>query len=160
MTLTHTQKKVKPGMTLLELTVVILVLLSLISVLFVGARAWRRGSDRATNIMNLRNIQQAVRSEQNTRNLADGAGLANTLIFSQDADGTPGSTATQNYLAEPRLPGSGTASDGTSASAYTYGTTVPNLGTLYVTGPSSHTPYPAEGAANAYGLPDSEVSEW
>ena len=48
MTLTHTQKKAaKSGMTLIELTVVILVLLSLISILFVGARAWKKGSDRA-----------------------------------------------------------------------------------------------------------------
>jgi type II secretory pathway pseudopilin PulG len=53
------------GMTLLELTVVILVLLSLISILFIGARAWKRGSDRAGCIMNIRNIQQAVRSYAN-----------------------------------------------------------------------------------------------
>ena len=41
MTLTYTQKIRKSGMTLIELTVVILVLLSLISILFVGARAWK-----------------------------------------------------------------------------------------------------------------------
>jgi prepilin-type N-terminal cleavage/methylation domain-containing protein len=59
----------KPGMTLLELTVVILVLLSLISILFVGARAWKKGSDRAANIMNIRNCQQAMRGHQNMRQL-------------------------------------------------------------------------------------------
>ena len=48
--------KRKAGMTLLELTVVILVLLSLISILFIGARAWKKGSDRAANIMNIRNL--------------------------------------------------------------------------------------------------------
>ena len=48
-------------MTLIELTVVILVLLSLISILFIGAKAWKVGSDRAANVMNLRNVQQAVR---------------------------------------------------------------------------------------------------
>lgn len=52
-------------MTLIELTVVILVLLSLISILFVGARAWKRGSDRAGCIMNIRNVQQGMRSFQN-----------------------------------------------------------------------------------------------
>jgi prepilin-type N-terminal cleavage/methylation domain-containing protein len=57
--------KRKSGMTLLELTVVILVLLSLISILFVGARAWKKGSDRSANIMNLRNSQQAMRGYQN-----------------------------------------------------------------------------------------------
>lgn len=61
--------KRKSGMTLLELTVVILVLLSLISILFIGARAWKRGSDRAANIMILRNTQQAMRSHQNMNNL-------------------------------------------------------------------------------------------
>ncbi|HBM78727.1 MAG TPA: hypothetical protein DD438_11500 [Verrucomicrobiales bacterium] len=65
MTLTNTQKTVKSGMTLIELTVVILVLLSLISILFVGARAWKRGSDRAGCIMNIRNVQQGMRSYQN-----------------------------------------------------------------------------------------------
>lgn len=53
------------GMTLLELTVVILVLLSLITILFVGARAWKKGSDRSANIMNIRNCQQAMRGYEN-----------------------------------------------------------------------------------------------
>jgi len=59
-------------MTLLELTVVILVLLSLITILFIGARAWKRGSDRSANMMNLRNTQAAMRSHQNLRDLAVG----------------------------------------------------------------------------------------
>jgi type II secretory pathway pseudopilin PulG len=62
--------KKKAGMTLLELTVVILVLLSLISILFIGARAWKKGSDRAGCIMNIRNIQQAMRGHQNMTNAA------------------------------------------------------------------------------------------
>jgi competence protein ComGC len=53
------------GMTLLEMTVVILVLLSLISILFVGARAWKKGSDRTLCIMNIRNVQQGVRAYSN-----------------------------------------------------------------------------------------------
>lgn len=67
MKLTHTQnmKATKSGMTLLELTVVILVLLSLISILFIGARAWKKGSDRAASILQIRNVQQAVRSYSN-----------------------------------------------------------------------------------------------
>jgi prepilin-type N-terminal cleavage/methylation domain-containing protein len=68
MKLTNTQSmKAKSGMTLLELTVVILVLLSLISILFVGARAWKKGSDRSANILNLRNTQQAMRGHENMR---------------------------------------------------------------------------------------------
>ena len=73
MKLTNTQNiKSKSGMTLLELTVVILVLLSLISILFVGARAWKKGSDRSANIMNIRNTQQAMRGEENMKTLAVG----------------------------------------------------------------------------------------
>ncbi|MEO7098531.1 MAG: hypothetical protein ABI162_04155 [Luteolibacter sp.] len=53
------------GMTLLEMTVVILVLLSLVSVLFLGAQAWKRGSDRALCIMHIENVQKGVRSFAN-----------------------------------------------------------------------------------------------
>ncbi len=58
-------------MTLLELTVVILVLLSLIAILFIGARAWKKGSDRSACIMNIRNAQVLVRGYQNVRALPD-----------------------------------------------------------------------------------------
>jgi len=57
--------RVAPGLTLLELTVVIAVLLSMTSLLYVGARAWKEGSDRATCIVTIRNAQMAVRSYQN-----------------------------------------------------------------------------------------------
>jgi prepilin-type N-terminal cleavage/methylation domain-containing protein len=76
---THNMKR-KSGMTLLELTVVILVLLSLISILFVGARAWKKGSDRSANIMNIRNCQQAMRGEQNMKSLNAGASFTQTQL--------------------------------------------------------------------------------
>jgi prepilin-type N-terminal cleavage/methylation domain-containing protein len=57
--------KPKKGMTLLELTVVILVLLALVSVLFVGGRAWKKGSDRAASTLKIRNVQQAMRAYVN-----------------------------------------------------------------------------------------------
>lgn len=43
----------------------ITVLLAMISVLFIGARAWSRGADRAACIMIQRNVQISVRSYQN-----------------------------------------------------------------------------------------------
>jgi len=52
-------------MTLIEMSVVITILLTLFSVLFIGAQSWRRGSDRAACIVTQRNIQVAVRSYQN-----------------------------------------------------------------------------------------------
>ena len=74
MKLTNTQAmKSKSGMTLLELTVVILVLLSLISILFIGARAWKKGSDRSANILNIRNVQQAVRGHGNMHGVIQGS---------------------------------------------------------------------------------------
>lgn len=142
---THTQhmklntrniKKAK-GMTLLELTVVILVLLSLISILFVGARAWKKGSDRSANIMNIRNSQQAVRGHANMRNLPETTGACTEAdIFGPTGDGVGG------YLAKPTPP----AADIT---AYTGGSTVPPVGTLWLaatytgTGSADYAPDPA-----------------
>jgi len=108
----------KAGMTLLELTVVILVLLSLISILFIGARAWKKGADRAGCIMNIRNLQQAVRSyaNMNAKNPNEAvAGLKGLVVgpglFVED---------------EPNCP-----SDATKA--YTgYAATVPDVGVLWV----------------------------
>jgi len=68
MKLTKTATKLKPGMTLIEITVVILVLLTLISVLFIGANIYKKGADRAACILNIRNIHQAVRADQNLSN--------------------------------------------------------------------------------------------
>lgn len=59
-------------MSLLELTVVILVLLSLIAILFVGARGWKRGSDRALCIVNIQNIQKGVRGYSNLYDIPPG----------------------------------------------------------------------------------------
>jgi hypothetical protein len=47
------------------MSVVILVLLTLVSILFMAAQSWKRGSDRAACIITLRNVQVAVRSYQN-----------------------------------------------------------------------------------------------
>ncbi len=68
----RTRMSSRSGMTLLELTVVILVLLSLISILFIGARAWKKGSDRAGCIMNIRNCQQALRGYANLYGISPG----------------------------------------------------------------------------------------
>ena len=82
MKLTNTQNmKAKSGMTLLELTVVILVLLSLISILFIGARAWKKGSDRSASILTIRNTQQAVRSFANMNGKNNGDAILASDIF-------------------------------------------------------------------------------
>ncbi len=123
MKLTNKQTmKSKSGMTLLELTVVILVLLALVSILFVGARGWKKGSDRACCILNIRNVQQAVRGHQYMYNLAIGADLPRTTIYSTNAD--------SGYLKTPVCPGGGTYDEAL--------TRVPATGTLYL--PCSYAP--------------------
>lgn len=53
------------GMTFIELTVTIAVLLVLISAVLIGSRAWKRGGDRANCLLNIRNVQVSARSYQN-----------------------------------------------------------------------------------------------
>ncbi len=123
MKLTNTQnvKATKSGMTLLELTVVILVLLSLISILFIGARAWKKGSDRAASILQIRNVQQAVRSYSNMNGLNPGGVVATTDIFG----------------AGKFIENDPTASAHPAGGSVTYTiaapTVIPAIGTLYMT---------------------------
>lgn len=108
------------GMTLLELTVIIVVLLSLVTVLFFGAQAWKRGSDRALCIIHIQNVQKSVRSYSNLYGYFPGAnapGLQSRIIglgrFIETA---------------PVCPGEGDYSFGQNHGV----DTIPPLGTLYM----------------------------
>jgi len=108
------------GMTLLETTVVILLLLVLITVLFIGARAWKRGSDRTACIMRIELVQKGVRSYANLYGLEPGS----------NAPGLQGQVIGLGRFVEstPVCPGGGTYSYG-----QTYGVdTIPPTGTLYM----------------------------
>ena len=110
---TTRQPTLRSGLTLIELTVVILVLLSLISVLFIGALSWKRGSDRAGCILNIRNVQQAVRGQQNAMEKHAGDTLDPDDIVGDrgyltgspacPSDGTYTLTPTYPALGEPAL---------------------------------------------------------
>ncbi|MFD0893466.1 DUF4190 domain-containing protein [Luteolibacter ambystomatis] len=50
-----------------------LVMLLMVPMLFIGARAWKKGSDRAGCIMYQRNVQQAVRTYEVANRLKPGA---------------------------------------------------------------------------------------
>ena len=76
-----TATKLKPGMTLIEITVVILVLLTLIAVLFIGANIYKKGANRAACILNIRNIHQAVRADQNLNKKNTSDELVRTVIM-------------------------------------------------------------------------------
>ncbi len=145
MKLTRNTKRAS-GMTLLELTVVILVLLSLISILFVGARAWKKGSDRAASILTIRNVQQAVRSYSNMNGHNPG-----------DAEIIPGATSTSSIFGPGKfmendptdVPTFGTHPAG-ATTTYVIGapTIIPLVGTLYMTTGGTdavdYTPDPAD----------------
>jgi prepilin-type N-terminal cleavage/methylation domain-containing protein len=100
MKLTNTRNiQTKSGMTLLEMTVVILVLLSLTAILFIGAKAWKKGADRSANIMNLRNVQLAVRGHASTNDITQaetgppavtGGAITRASIFGALDDGVNG----------------------------------------------------------------------
>lgn len=119
-------------MTLLELTVVILVLLLLITVLFVGARAWKRGSDRTANILNIRNVQQAVRAHSNMTGLIPGSSTLHheTLFAGSDADSSQAGLVGLYYLPEPKPPSA------SGVTSYTYLNVVPEIGQLYIQNPT------------------------
>jgi type II secretory pathway pseudopilin PulG len=113
--------KRKTGMTLLELTVVILVLLSLISILFIGARAWKKGSDRSANIMNLRNCQQAMRGHANMNQLNTGDAFTQAMLL--DYMKFPSTVATVTYTAGTAVTAVGTlwlvaSADGLAGATY------------------------------------------
>ncbi len=124
-----------PGITLLELTVVILVLLSLISILFIAAQGWKRGSDRTFCIMNIQNVQKGLRSFANINGHSTRASVP----------GLPGMVIGPNKFVEkpPICPSSGT---------YTYGDTfgpdtIPPVGEVYLKcslGTSGHVPKPKD----------------
>ena len=72
--------KKQAGLTLIEVTLVIAVLLGLISVLFIGVSAYKEGSNRSKCILNISNVQKAVRSYQNLYEVNNGAALAMATI--------------------------------------------------------------------------------
>jgi type II secretory pathway pseudopilin PulG len=114
MKMNKTATKLKPGMTLIEITVVILVLLTLIAVLFIGANIYKKGADRAACILNIRNIHQAVRADQNLENRNSGDAIVGTIL------GVAGSGAYfETVITCPSAGG-----------AYTVATTYPPIGTV------------------------------
>jgi len=103
-------------MTLVELSVVIFFLLLLAVLFLIGARAWKRGSDRAMCIVNIQAVQKAVRGYANFSGRDPGvtvSGLENEIIG-------PG----RFFDSLPTCPGGGTYTLG--------GDVIPEVGTLYM----------------------------
>lgn len=142
MKLTNTKtNKSNKGMTLIELTVVILVLLSLISVLFIGARAWMRGSDRANAALLVRSAQQGVRSHANIMGVDSGdiavtwptaLGTLRNEVFGAGKYVENGTTAAGVQKADGVLPDH-PGNEENQAFELDSADEVPALGTLYMT---------------------------
>jgi type II secretory pathway pseudopilin PulG len=69
------------GMTLIEVSLVIALMLGLISVAFLGIGAYRKGSDKARCRMQLAAVQKAVRAQANFQNLSIGASFTSAEAF-------------------------------------------------------------------------------
>lgn len=125
------------GMTLLEITVVVVVIMALVNLLFIGSISWKRGADRTMCIMNMNNVQKGIRGFSNIYGFEPGSnvpGLKNKII------------GTGRFVETiPTCPSGG---------LYTYGLTdgvdtIPTAGTVYLEcsleGSHEHTPpNPAE----------------
>ncbi|MCF6314202.1 MAG: type II secretion system GspH family protein [Verrucomicrobiales bacterium] len=64
MKVTKLNKKQK-GMTLIEITLVIAILLSLIAILFLGINAYKKGADRSKCILTMASVEKLVISHGN-----------------------------------------------------------------------------------------------
>ncbi|MEM1443439.1 MAG: type II secretion system protein, partial [Verrucomicrobiota bacterium] len=118
--------KKQAGLTLIEVTLVIAVLLGLISVLFIGVGAYKEGSDRAKCILNITNAQKAVRSYQNMYEKAEGTAITIGTIYG----------AGKMVETQPTCPSNGT---------YTFAANIPSVGTPWLTcdfgsGDTAHAP--------------------
>ena len=102
------------GMTLIEVSLVIALMLGLISVAFLGIGAYRKGSDKARCRMQLAAVQKAVRAQSNFQNLSIGAKFGTADAFG----------AGKALESAPVCPSGG---------AYTWGTTIPALHNPYGT---------------------------
>src|SRR6187402_3175397 len=69
------------GMTLIEISLVIALLLGLIAVVFLGIGSYRKGSDKAKCKMQLVAAQKAIRSQANFQNLNINAAFVKADAF-------------------------------------------------------------------------------
>lgn len=108
----------RPGLSSIELTVIMSVLIALIAVLFVGVKAYKSGSDRAACVMNIHSMQNAVRSFSNLKGLNPGQDVPDTDLNSE-------LVGPDRFVEEkPSCPGGG---------AYAYlGNRIPAHGELYL----------------------------
>ena len=109
----------RPGLSAIELTTIIFVLIALIGVLFIGVKAYKNSSDRAACVMNIHNVQNAVRSFSNLNGLAPGQRLSRGADLQSELVGPERLLETL-----PSCPAGGTYTD--------LGNRIPGHGELYL----------------------------
>jgi prepilin-type N-terminal cleavage/methylation domain-containing protein len=72
------------GVTLIELTVVISVILTLLTTLFYGASYYRDSASQATCVSQITQIQKSIRSYQNLESLSYGDPILEADIIGED----------------------------------------------------------------------------
>ena len=75
------------GLTLIEVTLVIAVLISLISVVYLGAAEFKNGSNRALCIQNIVHMQKATRAYCNMHDLDPGDSITDLEVRVIDNEG-------------------------------------------------------------------------
>lgn len=98
----------------------VLMVLIVIPVMFIGARAWKKGSDRAGCIINQRNVQKAVRDYQAINHLKPGDRI--------DWSKIPKPAGSTNAASASSCPAGG---------VYTFSETIPATGVLVVECPNA-----------------------
>ncbi len=124
------------GMTLIEISLVIALLLGLIAVVFLGLGTYRAGADKAKCKMQLAAVQKAVRAGANFQNLDIGADLESTDVFGAGL-------LMEN---EPACPSGG---------EYAWEATVPAVGTPY-----GNCDYEGTGATSTHVLVEADTTDW
>ena len=99
------------GMTLIEVTVVIALILSLIAILLVGFNAYKLGADRAKCLLNISNIQKAGRSWCNLNEVSAGETAPNPVLSESDLIAKSGGASAKNVFIpyEPKCPSHSTS---------------------------------------------------
>ncbi|MBB5035996.1 type II secretion system protein [Prosthecobacter dejongeii] len=126
----------RSGMTLIEISLVIALLLGLIAVVFLGIGSYRQGADKAKCKMQLAAVQKAVRSGANMQNLAALATLAEASVFG----------AGQLMENEPVCPSGGD---------YTWQGTVPAVGVPY-----GNCDFAGTGPTSTHVLAAADTTDW
>ncbi|MCB1206692.1 MAG: type II secretion system protein [Verrucomicrobiae bacterium] len=108
------RKRTNAGLTLIEVTLVVAVLLGLIGVIFIGATSYKEGSNRSMCILHISQLQKGVRAYQNLYQKNFGDSCPQSVIVG----------AGKMIEVAPTCPSGGT---------YTWLGTIPPLDTAYLT---------------------------